>query len=91
MERMVPANQEIEELRQKLRMIISHASGGALHKTEDLNRSVNDICVEISRHKNDIYAQGKEIGFKAGFTHPRAVKDPDVALTAFEEWKGTWT
>lgn len=82
---------EYQELRQKLKMIISHASGGHLHKASDVDRSINDICVQISAHRNEVYAEGKRIGFKAGFTNPRAVNDPDVAANAFEEWKGTWT
>lgn len=48
------------ELRHKLRMIISHASGGILSEPEDVDRSVNDICVQISAHKNDIWKQAQE-------------------------------
>ena len=48
-----------EVLKQKLRMIISHASGGHLSKPNDMDRSVNDICVEISRHHNLIWEQAK--------------------------------
>lgn len=51
---------EIENLKHKLRMIISHASGGHLSKPTDLNRSVNDICVEISRHHNRIWQHARE-------------------------------
>jgi hypothetical protein len=48
------------ELRQKLRMIISHASGGHLSEPKDVDRSVNDICVEISRHHNRIWEHAQE-------------------------------
>lgn len=51
---------EYQELRQKLRMIISHASGGRLSKVEDLDRSTNDICVEISKHHNRIWEHARE-------------------------------
>lgn len=81
---------EYQELRQKLKMIICHASGGYLHKASDIDRSINDICVQISAHRNEVYAQGKEIGFKAGFNKSRTFKEND-ADKAFEEWKGTWT
>jgi hypothetical protein len=55
----------VEEIRHKLRMIISHASGGALSKPGDIDRSVNDICVEISRHKNDIWKQAQESALRS--------------------------
>jgi hypothetical protein len=56
---------EIEvELRQKLRMIISHASGGNLSEPGDIDRSINDICVEISRHKNDIWKHAQEAALR---------------------------
>lgn len=83
---------EIEALKHKLRMIISHASGGRLSGEKAINRSINDICVQISAHKNEIYADGKLIGFKAGFK--RSDSPPpsdDKIMEAFEEWKGTWT
>jgi UDP-N-acetylglucosamine transferase subunit ALG13 len=52
---------EVDELRQKLRMIISHASGGHLSNPGDIDRSVNDICVEISRHHNHIWEHAQEV------------------------------
>jgi glycerol-3-phosphate responsive antiterminator len=52
------------ELRQKLRMIISHASGGHLSEPEDVDRSVNDICVEISRHNNRIWEHAQEAALR---------------------------
>ncbi len=50
----------VDELRQKLRMIISHASGGHLSEPGDIDRSTNDICVEISRHNNRIWQHAQE-------------------------------
>lgn len=42
----------------KLRMIVSHASGGNLQY--DPKMTVNDICVEISKHHNKVYQAGKD-------------------------------
>ena len=53
---------EGDELRHKLWMVISHASGGHLSKEDDSDRSINDICVEISRHHNRIWEQALEKG-----------------------------
>jgi UDP-N-acetylglucosamine transferase subunit ALG13 len=58
--RELKALSEVEDLRGKLRMIISHASGGSLSKPADVDRSINDICVEISRHKNEIWDQAQK-------------------------------
>lgn len=38
------------------RMIVAHATGGA---TSDISRSVNDICVDISRTRNTVFAAGR--------------------------------
>lgn len=46
-----------EALRQKLRMIVAHATGGHLH---DIDLPVNDICCEISRNRNAVYQAGKD-------------------------------
>jgi hypothetical protein len=50
----------MDDLHHKLRMIISHASGGHLSEPVDVNRSTNDIAVEISRHHNRIWEQAQE-------------------------------
>jgi hypothetical protein len=54
--------QYIDELHTKLRLVISHASGGHLSKPEDMHRSINDICVEISRVRNMMWEHAKEVG-----------------------------
>jgi hypothetical protein len=59
-----PNTAEIVELRQKLRMIISHASGGHLSEPGDIDRSTNDICVEISRHHNRVWEHAQESALK---------------------------
>jgi UDP-N-acetylglucosamine transferase subunit ALG13 len=61
---------EVDELRHKLRMIISHASGGALSEPGDIDRSVNDICVEISRHKNEIWKHAQEVALRDAQPQP---------------------
>ena len=50
---------EVEALRAKMRMIVSHASGGGL---QDIDLSPNDICVRISQHHNRVYEEGKKRG-----------------------------
>jgi len=55
---------EVDELRHKLRMIVSHATGGA---SQDIDCSVNDICVAISANRNLVYQAGK--GTREGFRH----------------------
>lgn len=47
----------VEDLRHRLMMIVSHATGGC---SQDIDRSVNDICCDITRHRNAIYLTGKE-------------------------------
>lgn len=48
---------EVEDLTTKLRMVIAHASGGKLEY--DPLMPINDICVEISKTRNQIYEAGK--------------------------------
>jgi len=52
---------ELEEARAKMRMIVSHASGGW---TQDIEQSTNDICVQISANRNTVYEAGIEKGRK---------------------------
>jgi hypothetical protein len=49
---------EIERLQGRLRMIVSHASGGSVQYTDE--QSINDISVGISRHHNAIWAHARE-------------------------------
>lgn len=44
-------------LNTKLRMIVSHATGGA---SQDTEASVNDICVRITQRSNAVYEAGKK-------------------------------
>jgi hypothetical protein len=52
--------ERVADLEQRLRMIVSHASGGRLHERESLDWSINDVCVAISRHKNEIWVQAQK-------------------------------
>jgi hypothetical protein len=52
-------NPDVERLRHKLRMIVSHATGG---HSQDIDASINDICVRISENRNHVFAHGKEVG-----------------------------
>lgn len=56
----VEDGEAIDDLKHRLRMIVSHATCGHLSEAESLDWSVNDICVEISRSRNLIYQQGKD-------------------------------
>jgi hypothetical protein len=60
-------------------MIISHASGGALSEPGDIDRSVNDICVEISRHKNEVWKHAQEVARRDRPTDPGEDKVEEVA------------
>lgn len=51
------AADRIEALQNNMRMIVSHATGGSF---DDIDRSVNDICCEISRNRNHVYQAGKD-------------------------------
>ena len=52
------------DYRNKLRMVISHASGGHLSDEADVERSINDICVQISQHYNRVWEVALEKGRK---------------------------
>lgn len=49
-----------DDLRHKLWMIISHATGGQLSNLGDVDRSTNDICVRISAFRSKLYQAGKD-------------------------------
>ncbi|WEK42934.1 MAG: hypothetical protein P0Y64_16575 [Candidatus Sphingomonas colombiensis] len=67
---------EIERLRHKLWMIACHATGGGIPEIEGIDRSINDICVQISAHHNAVYQGGKDAALSAA---PAPVSDPVVA------------
>ena len=52
-----PTKEAVDELRAKMRMIVSHATGGSF---SDIDASVNDICVRITANRNHIYQAGKD-------------------------------
>ena len=72
----LPKAGEVEQLRHKVWMVICHASGGRLAKPQDVDRSINDICVQITQKVNDAYEAGK------------AAPTPTEAPTAAEELAG---
>ncbi|MES2289261.1 MAG: hypothetical protein V4530_05935 [Pseudomonadota bacterium] len=47
----------VAELEQQMRMIVSHATGGAC---QDITLSTNDISVEITRHVNRVWDAAQE-------------------------------
>lgn len=51
---------EVEHLRAKLRMIVSHATGGAMSDEHCINLPTNEISVRITEHVNVVYAAGKK-------------------------------
>lgn len=65
---------EGEELRHKFWMVICHASGGRLSKPEDVDRSINDICVQITRKVNDAYEAGKLAALSTPTSQPPAAE-----------------
>lgn len=69
-------DERIEELETKLRMLISHASGGHLSEPDDINRSTNDIAVEISRHVNRVWEHAQESARKEDATTLERSKRP---------------
>jgi hypothetical protein len=52
---------ELQQLQQKFRMVISHASGGHLSDPKDIERSTNDISVEITKHVNRVWEHAQEV------------------------------
>ena len=54
----------VEAMRHKLWMVACHATGGNISEIKGIDRSVNDICVQISAHSNAVYEAGKEAGVK---------------------------
>lgn len=51
----------VDDLRHRLKMIVSHATGGA---SQDIDASVNEICVRISQARNLVWEGGVEHGLK---------------------------
>jgi len=58
---------EIAELRHKLWMVACHATGGSITEIEGIDRSTNDICVQITAFRNRVYQAGKDaaLGYAA--------------------------
>jgi predicted metal-dependent HD superfamily phosphohydrolase len=54
-----PQLDELEQLRAKMRCIVSHATGGA---TDDIELPLNEICVRITKKVNVVFKAGKESG-----------------------------
>jgi hypothetical protein len=52
-----PVADQREALQHKLRMVVSHATGGS---SQDIDASVNDICVEITRMRNMVWEGGRQ-------------------------------
>ena len=61
------AKAEIDALRHKLWMVACHATGGGIPEIEGIDRSTNDICVQITAFRNKMYQAGKDaaLGYAA--------------------------
>jgi hypothetical protein len=46
---------EVDELKAKLKNVVSHATGGAV---QDINLPLNELCVRITQRSNEIYQAG---------------------------------
>jgi hypothetical protein len=55
---LLAAMDELHAVEAKTKSIISHATGGAF---SDLDASLNDICVEISKSKNHVYHEARKM------------------------------
>ncbi len=55
-----PVEGEVDRLRHKLWMVACHATGGGIPKIEGIDRSTNEICVQITASRNAIYQAGKD-------------------------------
>ena len=60
----VREDEAYEQLRHKLWMIACHATGGGIPEIEGIDRSVNDISVQITASRNLVYQAGKDAGRK---------------------------
>lgn len=54
------AKAEIDQLRHKLWMVACHATGGGIPEIEGIDRSTNEICVQITAFRNKLYQAGKD-------------------------------
>lgn len=61
-----PVSGSVHNLRGKLRSVVSHATGGS---SQDIDEGLNDICVRISRHRNDVWNTALEKGRTEAATH----------------------
>lgn len=74
----------VEQLRAKLRMIVSHATGG---DSQDIDASINDICVRITETRNHVYQAGKERGKREALA---TLSPPLPSRDALGDLRGTF-
>ncbi len=77
------ASAEIDALWHKLWMVACHATGGGIPEIEGIERSTNDICVQITAFRNKIYQAGKDA------TSPEPVPATNQAVKWRERWYGS--
>jgi len=61
---------EAQQWRHKLWVVACHATGGGIPEIEGVDRSANDICVQITQSRNAIYQAGKDASLAATPTPP---------------------
>lgn len=92
------ANAPVADVEHKLRMIVSHATGGS---SQDIDASVNDICVAITRMRNKVWEGGRESAFREAALPPHSDIEGLEALTRIDQfvtkyrepwgaWKTAW-
>ncbi|ANC85432.1 hypothetical protein A7E77_00090 [Sphingomonas sp. NIC1] len=74
----VREDEAYEQLRHKLWMIACHATGGGIPEIEGIDRSVNDISVQITASRNLVYQAGKDAGRKEALA---SLQDSGTAAT----------
>lgn len=73
---------KLDDLTAKVRNIVSHATGGALHEHEAASWPLNSICVEISRHRNEVFLAGRMADMTQSERHVLDVLNCDWAFPA---------
>lgn len=71
---------ELARLQSRLRMIVSHATMGS---ATGEGQSTNDICVQITALRNDLYQAGKD-------AHTAAQPSPDAVAEAARDVMAAW-
>lgn len=66
---------EAVDWRHKLWMIACHATGGGIPEIEGVDRSINDICVQISAHNNAIWKSAQEAALRDAPTYDHGKRD----------------